>query len=206
MKYKINVIALLLSILCGGIISCTPKNTYKLRLSRCLEDIETTKFEAFGKNYIQHKDFDFSCLIGSKLPEFELIKLNNEVLKTKDLKGKINVFNFWFKGCPPCIKEIPDLNQLVKKYSSEKVKFMALSLDKEDILLKFLNDTQFNFEHFKNGNDIIVGDFEYHEGYPLTIITNKKNEIKVLIKGDQIDENNSAFNLIDKIISELIDS
>ena len=44
-------------------------------------------------------------------------------IRTKDLKGKINVINFWFMKCAPCIAEIPALNTLVKKYKGKDINF-----------------------------------------------------------------------------------
>lgn len=58
-----------------------------------------------------------------------------EKWKVEDLKAAIlnaegpTIFNFWATFCKPCIEEIPWFEQLVKKYESEGVKLVLVSLD-----------------------------------------------------------------------------
>lgn len=42
--------------------------------------------------------------------------VENEVLKSKELNGKIVLINFWATWCAPCLKEIPTLNTFYKEY------------------------------------------------------------------------------------------
>ena len=41
-----------------------------------------------------------------------------------DLKGKWIVFNYWADWCPPCIKEIPELNNLQSNFSDDLKVFL----------------------------------------------------------------------------------
>jgi thiol-disulfide isomerase/thioredoxin len=41
----------------------------------------------------------------------------------------VYVVNFWATWCAPCIREIPDFEQIHKKYSAKKVKVLLVSLD-----------------------------------------------------------------------------
>ncbi len=62
------------------------------------------------------------------------------------MKGKIVVFNFWFINCPPCKREIPELNKLVEKYKDKNdVVFIAVALDEKSDLKDFLKTTPFNY-------------------------------------------------------------
>lgn len=70
----------------------------------------------------------------------------------KELKGKIVVLNFWFINCPPCRAEIPHLNEVVKKYESNKdVVFLAVALDERYDLKKFLADNPFQYHIIDDG-------------------------------------------------------
>ena len=65
------------------------------------------------------------------------------------------MINFWFAACSPCRKEIPDLNKLVKKYQNNtSVVFLGLSTDNEDVLSKFLNEFEFNYQMIANAKSI----------------------------------------------------
>ncbi len=46
-------------------------------------------------------------------------------------KGRYVLIDFWASWCAPCKKEIPYLKQLSQQYSSNKIVFLSVSLDKE---------------------------------------------------------------------------
>jgi len=46
-------------------------------------------------------------------------RLDSNVQKLKDLKGKVVILDFWATYCPPCIEEIPHLMALQAKYGDE---------------------------------------------------------------------------------------
>lgn len=56
--------------------------------------------------------------------------VENDMLKSDNLKGKIVLVNFWATWCPPCIKEIPVFNELYEKYS-DKFEIVGVLYEKD---------------------------------------------------------------------------
>ena len=86
--------------------------------------------------------------------QFKLGKITDIDGKKIDLKnnvGKITVVNFWFVNCPPCRSEIPDLNNLAKKYGSDSVRFVAIALDDRYKLREFLKSMPFDYNIIDEG-------------------------------------------------------
>ncbi|SMO44687.1 TlpA family protein disulfide reductase [Solitalea koreensis] len=84
---------------------------------------------------------------GKEVPNEEFTTLDGKTLRFEQLKGKVVVVNFWFTTCAPCLKEIPELNELVEKYkANDQVVFLAFSTDKKDVLERFLNTKKFNYQ------------------------------------------------------------
>ena len=54
-----------------------------------------------------------------------------------DYKDKVVLLNYWATWCPPCIKEMPELNRLQAKYDDQGLVVIALSDENRDRLLKF---------------------------------------------------------------------
>ena len=55
-------------------------------------------------------------LCGKACPEFALTDTEGRLWTNQSIKGKVTLINIWHIYCEPCIKEIPQLNELTKKY------------------------------------------------------------------------------------------
>ena len=126
----------------------------------------------------------------------DLVTSDNEKIFLDDLYGKWVVINYWADWCPPCIKEIPELNKLNAKYSDE------------------LNVFLFNFdrlegEELKNQLRKIdakvpslvtdpqsIYNFTIPESLPVTFVINKKGELSNILQGPQtLEEMEKVLNL-----------
>jgi peroxiredoxin len=62
--------------------------------------------------------------------DFTLSDLQGNPWHLRDLKGKVVLVNFWATWCPPCRKEMPDLQALYDKYSDQG--FLVVSISDEE--------------------------------------------------------------------------
>uniref|UniRef100_UPI0040486E61 thioredoxin-like domain-containing protein n=1 Tax=Flavobacterium sp. TaxID=239 RepID=UPI0040486E61 len=67
--------------------------------------------------------------IGDFITYFELPNENNVLINTESYRGNILIIDFWASWCAPCRKKIPQLAKLYKKYKSQNVKILSISLD-----------------------------------------------------------------------------
>lgn len=49
-------------------------------------------------------------------------------MNLKELKGQVVFLNFWATWCPPCVKEMPSIQQLYNDYKGQ-VKFVLISME-----------------------------------------------------------------------------
>lgn len=63
--------------------------------------------------------------------DFTLQDLQGKPWHLRELKGKIVLVNFWATWCPPCRKEMPDLQALYDKYKDQG--FLVLSISDEEM-------------------------------------------------------------------------
>ncbi|KUJ62799.1 redoxin [Flavobacteriaceae bacterium CRH] len=76
---------------------------------------------------------------GKPFPEFSFKDLDGNLVSNESMKGKIIVIKCWYIHCAACIKEFPEVNQLVEKYKDRKdIVFLSLSEDTPDQLKTFL--------------------------------------------------------------------
>src|SRR5699024_2141487 len=62
---------------------------------------------------------------GEKAQDFELSTLDGETVKLSDLRGQTVLLNIWATLCPPCRKEMPDMEKL---HNNTDVKIIAVKL------------------------------------------------------------------------------
>lgn len=116
-----------------------------------------------------------------QLPFFSLKNLDSKRITSNDMKGKVTFINLWFTQCYPCVKEIPLLNLLKKKYKNE-VNFLAMTFDSKDKVKKFLKRKKFNFDHLVDGKYYLsktLGNI----GYPKIIILDKEGIVRYVDQG-----------------------
>ena len=76
---------------------------------------------------------------GEPFPEFAFKDLNGKLITNENLKGKIVVIKRWYIHCTACIKEFPEVNQLVDSYQDrEDIVFISLAEDSPAQLKPFL--------------------------------------------------------------------
>lgn len=62
--------------------------------------------------------------------ELKLSNTNGQMVDFSKYKGEVVFLNFWATWCPPCIAEMPDIEDLYQKMGNE-VSFVMISLDKD---------------------------------------------------------------------------
>jgi thiol-disulfide isomerase/thioredoxin len=72
-------------------------------------------------------------------------------------KSKVIILNIWATWCPPCRKEMPDLDMLSKEFGSKGVAVVAISDEDPSVVKKFLANKNFSFETgtFSRSNELI---------------------------------------------------
>ena len=113
--------------------------------------------------------------VGTPAPAFSVVDIGGNKYSSEKLDGKVLVLNFWFVACPPCIREIPELNQLVEKYKNEEVVFLAFARDSKSKLKKFLEKTRFDYNIVARSK-WVAKVFNTH-GWPTNIIVDKNGDI-----------------------------
>ena len=63
--------------------------------------------------------------------DFTLSDLNGKSWTLRELRGKVVLVNFWATWCPPCRKEMPDLDALYRKFKDQGL--VILAIDDEEV-------------------------------------------------------------------------
>lgn len=114
---------------------------------------------------------------------FEIPLLNGTTHRVD--RGKegdsILVINFWFTACKPCKMEIPELNELVREFEEEPVRFQAITHEKASKIRSFLKEEEFLYEQGIEGKELYRS-FGI-KSFPAHLIIDRKGELRLFRTG-----------------------
>ncbi|NNJ54686.1 MAG: TlpA family protein disulfide reductase [Bacteroidia bacterium] len=145
----------------------------------------------------------FSCSNSEKaIPDFNFETVEGASISSNDLKGKATILVVWATWCGDCIREIPELNELAKKYeNNENVDFVAFSDEDVQTINNSLEKYPFNFKQVPNSksfSDQIKSGLVKH--FPQVMVLNK-----ALVPVFEVTENKEPiFDVLDKHIQDII--
>jgi peroxiredoxin len=122
-----------------------------------------------------------SPLVGTQAVDFDVTDIKGKKYKLSELKGKIVALNFWFVECKPCIMEMPELNELVEEFKGKEVVFLAIAINNQKQLKKFLKKTDFKYKVISSGQS--VSDSYGIKGFPTNVIIDQNGLIQYASTG-----------------------
>ncbi len=135
--------------------------------------------------------------VGDVFPDFELKTLDNKIVKSSDLKGKVAFISIWNTHCKPCIEEMPGFNQLKEEYN-DRVIFLSISSDSKEKLEIFFKKHTFDFENLHDDHSFLSKTLGVRS-VPQNIILDKNGVIDQVFTGGLyiIDEVTNKQKIID---------
>jgi peroxiredoxin len=116
---------------------------------------------------------------GSPMPDLVLSDLQGKTIRTSDYKDKVVVVNFWAAWCTPCAEEIPQFMALQKKYETQRVQVLGISIDDNDAELRsFYRKQNMNYPVI-SGDQKTTDAFGGLPGLPTTLIIGRDSRIHV---------------------------
>jgi len=92
-------------------------------------------------------DSELKAFKGNPVPHpLDLVTAKGQHIKRDDYKGKVTVVNFWATWCPPCVEEIPSLNNLRRAMQDVEFELISVNYAEDDKRVKdFLKQVNVDF-------------------------------------------------------------
>jgi len=122
-------------------------------------------------------------VVGNPAPDFTLMDLEGRTWTLSELKGQVVFLNFWATWCPPCISEMPSMQNLYNTLPQDQFKMLTILYSDEASNAKdFAEKLEITLPILVDG-DKKVG-MEYGlTGVPETFILDKQGIIRETVKG-----------------------
>jgi peroxiredoxin len=108
--------------------------------------------------------------------DFTLADLQGKPWHLRDLHGKVVLVNFWATWCPPCRKEMPDLDALYNKFKEQGFVVLAISDEEAAKVSPFISERKISYpvllDPGRKVNDLFVV-----EGIPKSFVYNRDGKM-----------------------------
>lgn len=130
---------------------------------------------------------------------WELVDLEQRSFNLESQKGEVILINFWATWCPPCVAEMPSMQELYLDYG-EKVSFMFVTDDKREKVVNFLKkrDMDLPVYYSRSAQPNMLSS----KLLPTTYIINKEGKIVVAETGAADWNSPKTRELLDALLLE----
>jgi thiol-disulfide isomerase/thioredoxin len=115
--------------------------------------------------------------------DFTLNDLNGNPHKLRDLRGKVVLVNFWATWCPPCRREMPDLDKLQARFAPQGLVVLSISDEEHAKVAPFIASSGYRPTVLLDPGDTVHKEFHI-EGIPKTYLFDRNGRLV----GETIDQ------------------
>ena len=144
-------------------------------------------------------DSDEQFKVSNAANDWQLLTLDGKRVVFKELKDKPLFVNIWATWCPPCVAELPGIQDLINQYGKD-VNFILVSNENPNTIKAFAEKHGYDELPFYYSNTI-PHDFESNS-IPTTFILDKNGVVKVNKKGAARWNSGKAEKLLEQLIKE----
>jgi len=108
--------------------------------------------------------------------DFTLTELGGKKWTLKEQRGKVVVVNFWATWCPPCRKEMPDLETLYKQFKDQGLVILAISDEDAGKVAPFIAEQKVTYPILLDPERKVNELFQI-EGIPKTFVYDRSGKL-----------------------------
>lgn len=135
-------------------------------------------------------------------PDFDLPVLSGESATLATYKGEFVLLNFWATWCPPCLEEMPYIEEVYQKYKDRGFTVVAISSDEEgeSVVAPFIEELNLTFPVLLDTDKAVSSVYGAHN-LPMSFILNRDGEVIAGAVGERNWSGEEALSVLDEIIT-----
>ncbi len=122
--------------------------------------------------------------VGSKVPDVKVVRADGKYVSLTSFKGKVVLINFWATWCPPCVREMPELNKLYKKFHKRGLEVLPIANPRDSVerVKSFFKYVGIRFPYYVDESFTVTRLFGVR-ALPTTFIVDRKGVVRQIFIG-----------------------
>ena len=151
----------------------------------------------------QPKANQFKSQEGYMAPRFSLRNLKGNMEGLDDHLGKVIVVNFWATWCVPCVTEMSSFENLYRRYRSQGLTLLAVSLDKGDStkVQEFADKHKLSFPILLDTKGVAEKLYPSFS-IPFTYVIDKQGRVVARVDGAKNWESSETFEAVEHLLKQ----
>ena len=139
--------------------------------------------------------------VGFKAPAFTARNLKGQRVQLADHKGKVVILNLWATWCGPCRVEMPGMENLYRRYRSQGLEILAVSLDRgsSDKVQTFADEYRLSFPVLLDSDHQVEHLYDTFT-IPTTFVIDKRGMIVAKVDGAKHWESEETFEAVEYLL------
>ena len=139
--------------------------------------------------------------VGYFAPSFKLRNIKGNYESLESYRGEVVVLNFWATWCAPCRIEMPSFEKLYRRYRSEGVTVLAITLDKnsENKIKSFVDEYGLSFPILLDEKGEVERLYPSMT-IPFTYIIDRQGRIVARVDGAKNWESSETFEAVEYLL------
>ena len=108
--------------------------------------------------------------------DFTLQDLQGKQWTLKQLRGNVVLVNFWATWCPPCRKEMPDLEELHHRFGRQGLIILAISDEDADKVKPYVAQGKYSYPILLDPNRTVNEQFHI-QGIPKSLVYDRTGKL-----------------------------
>jgi peroxiredoxin len=108
--------------------------------------------------------------------DFKLADLNGTRWELRGLRGKVVLVNFWATWCPPCRKEMPDLDTLYQRFQAQGFEVLGITDEDASTVAPFIGARHVSYPILLDPGRK-VGDLYQVPGIPMSFVYDRDGKL-----------------------------
>jgi len=118
--------------------------------------------------------------VDTRVPDYAAFTFEGDTVTLASLRGQVLLVNFWATWCPPCRREIPEIEAIHRRWADRGLHVIGVSIDAPGdrrLVREFMRSRGMTYRVLLDPHSTVLDVFSLH-GVPVTLLIDRDGIVR----------------------------